>query len=202
LLPFFAVVVALGCILASVKRLRMAVAPTKLDPRPIVDALKGDAGKANLPALREAILEEPDAEWEHELVHAMAASGDERTGRVNELLTELDHTVQGWARVPRVCASIAASTGFLLASLALRNGLSVAEDLPQEIQDMAIRAAVKDGIDVAALGLCGAIACITIGHNAAKAAKGRLKATDELVERLEKLTESESESESGSAPDS
>jgi hypothetical protein len=166
----------------------MAVAPTGLDPRPILEALKGDEGKERFAAICATILDDPDARWEGELVRAIKSSGEQRAGRVNELLTELDYEVNGWSRVPRVCASIAASTGFCLASLALRQGLSVAEDLPQEIQELAIRAAVKDGIDVAALGICGAIMCITLGHYATKAAKRRLQATDQLVERFEALS--------------
>lgn len=157
---------------------------------PLVEALRGDAGRARFEDICAAIGEDPDAEWERELVQAFDASGDARVARINELLMDLDHLIGAGARVPRVCASIAATTGFLLASLALRRGLGVASDLPLEIQDYAIHQAVRDGIDVAAVGICGAIACVAIGARANKAAKARLSATDQLVERLEAIAPS------------
>jgi hypothetical protein len=206
-LPFIAVVVIAACVAASIKRLRMAIAPTPIDPRPLVEVLRGKAGERNVRSILRALA---DAEggsrddltrpWECELARAMEAPHDERVARVNELLTELDFTVQSWARVPRVCASIAASTGFLLASLALRRGLGVAEDLPLDVQELAIRGAVRDGIDVAAVGICGAIICITLGYQASKAARARLAATDELVERLEALAAAPSRLEASEPP--
>ena len=159
---------------------------------PLVHALRGDVGRSRFEAMRRVLADELDADWERELAHAFDKIGEQRTARINELLGDLDHMVQAWARVPRVCASIAASSGFLLASLALRNGLTVAGDLPLEVQDFAIHQAVRDGIDVAAIGICGAVTCITIGYRATKAAKARLVATDQLVERMEALAGSES----------
>ena len=42
-------------------------------------------------------------------------SGPARVALVNEQLAELDYLAQRWERVPRVCASISTSFGFLLA---------------------------------------------------------------------------------------
>ena len=184
-LPSVAAIVVLSCIWASVARLRRAIAPTAIDPVPLLEALRGDAGRARYDDVCAAIAEDPDADWERELVLAFAMRGEERVMRLNELLLDLDHLVSSGARVPRVCASISATTGFLLASLALRQGLGVASDLPLEIQDYAIHQAVRDGIDVAAVGICGAVVCVTLGIRAAKAAKARLLATDQLIERME-----------------
>ena len=187
MLPAVAVVVVFACIWASLNRLRRAIAPTRIDPAPLLEALRGDAGRARFTELCTALAADPDAEWERELVLAFRDSGDARVARLNELLLDLDHLVTSGARVPRVCASIAGTTGFLLASLALRQGLGIATDLPLEIQDYAIQRAVHDGIDVAAVGICGAVICVTIGLRAAKAAKTRLSVTDQLVERMEAL---------------
>ncbi len=187
MLPTVAAIVVLACIWASLARLRRAIAPTAIDPAPLMEALRGDAGRERYADLCAQIAEDPDADWERELVHAFEKRGDERVARINELLLDLDHLVTSGARVPRVCASIAATTGFLLASLALRRGLGVATDLPLEVQDLAIHQAVRDGIDVAAVGICGAVFCVTVGMRAAKAAKARLRATDQLVERMEAL---------------
>ncbi len=189
MLPAVALLVIFGCGWVSFARLRRAIAPTRIDPTPLFEALRGDAGRARFADVCAAVADDPDAEWERELVLAFDKTGDARVARINELLLDLDHLVTSGARVPRVCASIAASTGFLLASLALRQGLGVASDLPLEVQDLAIHQAVRDGIDVAALGICGAVLCITIGARAAKAAKARLTATDQLVERMETLAD-------------
>jgi hypothetical protein len=198
-LPLFAAIVTVCCVWASLRRLRTAIAPTSIDPAPILEALRGEEGRARFDDVCAALADAPDAEWERELVHAFERTGTERTARINELLLDLDYAVSSGARVPRVCASIAASTGFLLASLALRQGLGVVGDLPFEVQDFIIHQAVKDGIDVAAIGICGAILCITIGHRAAKAAKARLALTDQLVERLESLAPAASSADEGVA---
>ena len=183
----FALLVTVACVAASVRRLRMAIAPTAVDPRPLVEALRGDAGRANAPAIREAIEGDPDAEWERELVLALKEEGDLRTARINELLGDLDFSIQSWSAVPRVCARIAAGMGLLLGALALRQGLAVPDDVPVEIRELALHAAVIGAIDAAAIGVCGAVLCIALGHHASKAAKVRLTSTDELVERLEAL---------------
>ncbi len=187
MLPTVAAIVVISCIWASLNRLRRAIAPTAIDPGPLLEALRGDAGRARYAEVCASIAEDPDADWERELVLAFGLPGEERIARINELLLDLDHLASSGARVPRVCASIAATTGFLLASLALRQGLGVASDLPLEIQDFAIQQAVRDGIDVAAVGICGAVICVTIGVRAAKAAKARLLATDQLIERMEAI---------------
>ena len=189
MLSVIGVLIALACIVASAVRLKRVVLATPIDPGPLVAALRGDAGRAQFDEVRGALKEEPEGTWEGELAVALESKGERRAAEVNELLTELDFRLQSWARVPRVCASIAASSGFLLASLALRDGLNVASELPQELQELAIGRAVGDAVNVAAVGICGAVFCIAFGHHATKTAKVRLQEIDRLVERLEALAD-------------
>lgn len=179
--------VALSCVAASVRRLIFALSPTALDPAVLLEALRGDKGRARYAALGSALETVPEAEWERELVGALARPKPERAALVNEQLMELDFLVDRWVRVPRVCASIATSAGFLLASLALRNGLADAGDVPEELRDRAVHAAMLDAINVISIGVAGAIFCIAAQVRARAATKARREATDKLVERLEAL---------------
>jgi hypothetical protein len=172
-----AAIVALLCVAASARRLAFAVAPTRLDPAEITIALK----KHSPAEVRQAIQPVQDADWEVALFEALTRPEDARAAAVNEQLTELDYRAQRWQRVPRVCASIATSTGFLLASLALRSALAS--------EDPDIDRAVVGAINVAAVGIAGATFCIAVQFAARKVVKARLEATDRLVERLESLSE-------------
>ena len=107
-----------------------------------------------------------------------------RAALVNEQLRELDYRIGRWARVPRVCASICTSGGLLLATMALRIGLTATTDTIDGRSR--IHAAVLDAMDVAAIGLAGAAFCIAIQVRSRKAALSRAEAVDRLVERLER----------------
>jgi hypothetical protein len=98
---------------------------------------------------------------------------------VNEQLAELDYRAQRWGRVPRVCASISSTSGFLLASLAMRAGLAS--------EDMDINAAVLAAINVVTIGLAGTAFCVAAHVRARAMTRARLAATDALVDRLETL---------------
>lgn len=172
-----ACLVSLACALASLQRLAYALAPTALEPKLLGDAV---ALGPTLADVERAVARVPGADWERALVAAMRKEGPARVGEVNELLLELDRLASRWARVPRVCASVATSFGFLLGSLALRQGLLGAE--PGDVDGLIIRA-----VDVAAVGVAGAVVCAAVHLRAGKAAKARLLAVDGLVERLEKL---------------
>ncbi len=181
-----AVLVAGGCGAASLRRLSFAVAPTAFDPKVMLGALRGDGARRKLARLERAAELEPTADWERDLFAAVRAEPESRAGLVNESLTELDHRMKRWARVPRVCASIASSAAFLLASMALRAGLTAAT-AQDDVTSDAINAAVISAIDVAAIGLAGAAICIAAQMRATRAAKDRAEAADKLVERLERL---------------
>ncbi len=183
----FALFVALLCIAASARRVMFAVAPTALDPGAIVEALRGDAGRARFATIASAIRGRPDGDWERDLFDALASPPEDRAARVNEQLTEVDYLTQRWDRVPRVCASIASSSGFLLAALALRNGLSDPAAFADETKSAVLGAALIDAVDVAAIGIAGAAFCIAAQMYAKKAARARRDAVDKLVERIETL---------------
>lgn len=169
------------CVGTSAMRLRFVLQATHYHPSVLQEALRGDMGRRRAPKLTTVVQGAAPHSWESELIEAMhAATPQARAARVNELLTELDHRLSRWARVPRVCASIASSSGFLLASLALRNGLLEA-DTSREVVDAAVMAA----IEVASAGILGTVGCIAIQMRARAEARARLRETDKLVERLE-----------------
>src|ERR1700722_10623193 len=180
--PIMAAVVAgvpgaAACVVASARRLFFALAPVSLDLQALMSALGGDAGRSRARGVATAIAERTDAEWERAVFEAAGLAGEERVALLNEQLQELEWRVQRWARVPRVCASIATSFALLLGVMILRTGLLDATDLPElappELRDAAIRVTVTYAIDVAALGLAGAAFCIAAQYRAAKAAKER-----------------------------
>jgi hypothetical protein len=123
------------------------------------------------------MLLEPGTDWERDLFEALDAPDPARIALVNEQLTELDYRAQGWGRVPRVCASISTSFGFLLA-FAMVARLASATDLD-------VGAAITGAINVVAVGVAGAAFCIAAQGRAGKIARERLAATDRLVSYLE-----------------
>lgn len=181
-----AALIAIACSAASLRRLAFAVAPTAFDPALLLGALRGEGAEKRVARMRRAAEIEPTADWERELFAALDADDASRTGLVNEALSELDQRVKRWSRVPRVCASIATSSAFLLASLALRSGLATASDQDVVTSD-AIHGAVMAAINVAAIGLAGAAICISSQMRARRAEQAYVQAADKLVERLETL---------------
>ncbi len=181
MLPAVALLVVIACAAASATRLRFALTPTAFDMPTLLHALPKAADKIAL--LRAAAVQDGDADWELGLLDALSASPRVRVALVNEQLRELDHRVARWARVPRVCASICTSAGLLLATVALRIGLTA----PSETVDgqSLVHAAILDAMDVAAIGLAGAACCIAIQMRSRRAAASRAEAVDRLVDRLE-----------------
>lgn len=170
------ILVALTCAWASARRLAFAASITGLDPKALVAALRGSP--AIPPELLRAELEaEPAAVWERDLFSALDARGPGRIALVNEQLAELDYHSQRWARVPRVCASISSTSGFLLASLTMRAALA------SESAD--VSTAVASAINGVTVGIAGAAFCIAAQARAGALVKERLAAVDKLVERLE-----------------
>lgn len=195
MIPFVAVLVALACAAASARRVWFAAHATALHPEDIHAALAKAKGPEAIAALRELVANEPSADWERELLDALAAPVAQRIALVNEQLTELDYRIQRWARVPRVCASIATSFGFMLATLVLRKGLVDTGDVPVEVGEMILKGLVADALMVGAMGLIGTAFCIGAQTEAKRIAKARSVGADKLVERLEELLAAE-----GTAP--
>ena len=166
---------------------------TALHPEDIHAALRKARGPEAITALRELVASEPGADWERDLLGALTAPVAQRIALVNEQLTELDYRIQRWARVPRVCASIATSFGFMLATLVLREGLADTGEVPIEVGEMVLKGLVADALMVGAMGLIGTAFCIGAQSEAKRIAKARSVGADKLVERLEELLAAEPE---------
>lgn len=187
MIPLVAVLVALACAAASARRVWFAANATALHPEDVTAALAKARGREAVDALRELVAKVPGADWERDLVDALSAPADVRAALVNEQLTELDYRIQRWQRVPRVCASIATSFGFMLATLVLREGLADTGDVPIEVGELVLRGLVGDALTVGAMGIVGTAFCIGAQSEAKRIAKARISAADKLVERLEGL---------------
>ena len=188
MIPLVAILVALACASASARRVWLAANATALHPDDIVGALARASGPDAIEALRALVATEPAADWERDLLEALGSPPRERVARVNEQLTELDYRIQRWSRVPRVCASIATSFGFMLATLVLRNGLAAdTSELASDAGELIVRGLVGDALTVAAMGIVGTAFCIGAQSEARRIAKVRMKGADCLVERLEAL---------------
>jgi hypothetical protein len=182
-LTLFGIVVSSACACASLRRIWLVADATALDPAGLARSARADgaeglrAREPGFAALRLSIEEEPAAEWERDLFEALEHRGAARVALVNEQLAELDYRAQRWGRVPRVCASISSSTGFLLAALAMRAGLAS--------EDVDLNDAVLVAINAVTVGIAGTAFCIAVHVRARAMMRGRLAATDKLVERLE-----------------
>lgn len=187
MIPLFAVLVALACAAASARRVWFAANATALHPDDILAALRKATGPEAIAALRALVAREPTADWERELLAALEAPPEVRIALVNEQLTELDYRIQRWARVPRVCASIATSFGFMLATLVLRKGLADTGEMPSELGELVVRGLVADALMVGAMGIVGTAFCIGAQSEAKRIAKARSVGADRLVERVEEL---------------
>jgi hypothetical protein len=175
--------VAVACVVASARRLAQTVALTSLHPEPLLNALRGDRPLEASAKLRAAIGTDDHFAWERDLLAAFAPiDARVRDALVNEQLTELDGRAQRWARVPRVCASLATSAGFLLASVALVWGLAASA---QDEAPAGTRAAVEGALNALAIGIAGASFCYAVHVRARRVVRERLAAVDRLVVRLE-----------------
>lgn len=186
-LVVIAALVALGCALASARRLYFATNPIALHAGAWLDAI----GRGDSAAVERAARENPRADWERDLfVATRERDGEARAGQINELMIDLDARVARWARVPRVCASVASSAGFLLGSLALRFGLVATNALPDDGRGDAINAVVMQAVNVAALGVAGAAFSIAAQVHARRASKKFQREIDAVIGKLESQYES------------
>jgi hypothetical protein len=174
----------MACVLASARRLAWAVAPTGLDPALLVGALARGDGVVSIRALAQALKSDPKAEWERGLLSAFE-DGDSagRGARVNEQLTELDARAQRWIRAPRVCARMAASAGFLFASIAMLRALAASGADASEASSQTLWSAV----DAVAIGLAGLSFCAAVHFRSRSVLSRRMADFDRLVGRIEAL---------------
>jgi hypothetical protein len=176
MLAVLSAIVAFGCVLASARRMALAIEATSLDPKLLADAFQG-MDLVSKRALRDVIAARRDLPWEHE-VFAVLANPDPRArdAVLEEQLIELDWRLQRWGRVPRVCASIATSGGFLFASIALMQGLAApAGEMP------AVRATLQSALDALLLGVAGTVFCVVVHLRTRRVTRERLAATERLV---------------------
>jgi hypothetical protein len=184
-----AVIVSAACIAASLRRLVFVYDALSFDPEGLLRELRGDAGRARAPAMLDRLVLEAPPERDRDLFEALTARGDERAALLGQALMELDFRFVRWARVPRVCASIASSAGFLLASWALRLAL-VGAPAPTGAEDAfkdALERALVAALGVVAVGAVGTVTCLAIFYEARRVSRVRREATDKLVERLERI---------------
>ena len=180
------ILVAVGCVLASARRMWLAANPTELHPDEVLATLGRGADRASVERLRRAVADVPAAEWERDLLDALLQPGaDARAALVNEQLTELDLRMHRWARVPRVCASVATSFGLLLGTTVLRRGLANAPDLSGELGELFVRDVMGDAVSVATFGIVGTTFSIAAHAHARRMTRARLEAADRMIEQLE-----------------
>jgi hypothetical protein len=185
----------LACVGASALRLSYVIEATPFDPASLVAGLRGGGamlGPDALGVFDAAAERTPGAGWERNVAMAMVQSQDLRPATLGESMTELDFLTRRWASVPRVCASLASSFGFLLATVALRVGLSRLAGTLDPDEVVSVNAAVLDAIDAAAIGLVGTAFCIAIQHRARAAVAARLLGAERFVELLEGLESGDS----------
>jgi hypothetical protein len=176
MLAFFSVLVALACALASARRLALAVAPTSLDAQLLLEALRASPLDPLVLRRLGRAIEAREFPWESALFAAVGQDGAAQEAIVSEQLLELEWLAQRWSRVPRVCASIATSAGFLFASIALMQGVAAeGVDAP---------AVLTSALDSLTIGIAGTSFCVAAHLRARHALRERLAAARRLVDRL------------------
>jgi hypothetical protein len=188
LIVLAAILVTVTCVAASARRLWFATHATVLHPDDVLAFLGRSPDRLALAELRERVEAVPDADWERDVFDALAEPREEaRAALVNEQLTELDLRLERWARVPRVCASVATSVGILLGTLVLRSGLAGAADLTGDLGELFVRQLLSEAISVVAFGIVGTAFCIAAHAHARRMTRELLTAADRMIERLEAL---------------
>ncbi len=183
LLTVLAILMSSACASAALLRLSYVVGATVLDPRVLSQALAAyspDDRARFWSGAREEIRKEEGAEWERELADAVAAPPGVRVALVNEQVSELEFRAGRWARVPRVCASISTTFGFLLA-------FGKVASLASSLADMDFGDAVSVAINVVAVGVAGGAFCVAVHVRSRATARSRLAGMDALVSSLEGL---------------
>lgn len=184
-----AALVSASCIAAALRRLVLVYEAVSFDPDALLREFRGNEGRARAPALLAELVREAPETLDRDLYEALADSGPNRIAHVTSALIEVDFRFERWARVPRVCASIASSAGFLLATWALRIALLDAPAAGEEHFRDALEGAIGAALGVAAIGAAGTVACLSIFYEARRVARARRDTTEKLVERLERIAD-------------
>lgn len=179
-------IIALGCVIASAQRLVWALCPTRFDMRLLTAALHGDL-VASARKLRAAMADSPrgGCDWTASVLDTLQEPAKAtRDALLSEQLTEYDGLAQRWSRVPRVCASISTSAGFLFASIALIKDLST---LDAGSGAAGVETALFSALDALAVGVAGTSFCAAVHVRARRAARDRFEAAARLVEKVQAL---------------
>ncbi len=177
-----AAIVAVACVIASARRLALAVAPVGLDPRLVLKALGGEKADAIVRSLKAELASDARFDWDRDLLSAFEVADErQRDALVNEQLLELEGRLTRSARVPRVCASIASSAGLLFGSLALVQGLG------EPAEGDVTHGALSTALGAVALGIAATTFCVAVHIRASRLSAQRRSAIDELVARLQAL---------------
>jgi hypothetical protein len=176
-----AAIIAVGCVLASAQRLVWALCPTRFDLRLLTAALQGDL-VASARKLRDALGASARGDWACAVLDALREpSKAARDALLSEQLTEYDGLAQRWSRVPRVCASVSTSAGFLFASIALIKDLST---LDPGSAPASVEAALFSALDSLAVGVAGTSFCAAVHVRARRVARDRFEAAARFVEKV------------------
>ncbi len=175
----FAAAVSLLCVLASARRLWLAVDPGGLDHELLLRAL-GDA--AAVARLDQGLQGRGGQSVDAQLV-AAARTDDRgaRAGLIDEQVIEADWQSLRWAPVPRVCASIATSAGFLCGCISVIGALSA------EPGDAIVGIAMRSALLSVAAGIAGAAFCVAVHVRLRPLMRARRAATARLVAHLLEL---------------
>jgi hypothetical protein len=167
---------AAACAAASARRLAAVVSPTSVDHTVLLELADTPEGLGA--ALTAA------GGWEQDLA-AAAQDGDahRRDALVGEQLTEFQERVDRWAGIPRVCARLSTSMGFLCACIALLEGLSLPADDTEGFSE-GLHGALMSALGSLALGIAGTSFCVAVHFRARRLRLVRTAAVDRLVGQL------------------
>ncbi len=188
MIVFVSVVITLGCIAASLRRLYFATNPTAFDHALLAKLVKDSPERfARLVSAPSESSEAGATLWEKELLDAVRHPDRiARNALVNEQLGEFEYRVKRWVQVPRVCARVASTSGFLLASLVLRSGLKdLASLMSGDAMQIATSGPIAQALSVVTLGMMGGAFCLVFQERARKAEKANFSAVDALVDAAE-----------------
>jgi hypothetical protein len=175
---------AVACIVASLRRLERAVAPTSLCPELVRRALSACNDARAIGPLRAALAGVDGPSWEGELLAAFSVPDPSlREVAVSECLIELESLAQRWDRVPQMCTRISSSSGFFFACLSL---VGTAGRMTFEGAAEAPLHAVS-ALDSFAVGLAGASFSFAASIQSRRALRRWMSEMNALVERLRAL---------------
>lgn len=176
LLLVAAALASLTCVLASAARLRVAIAPTELDPKLLAEALSRGSDRE----LMERIASQSNAGWERDLFLAAAAPDPRmREAAIDEQVHEMDALLERHVRTPRVAASVSTSLGFMCACLVVIQATG-GEGFDGSLSGGPLILA----IDCLALGLVGTGFSAAVHVRARRAVQRARLDVDRLVDRV------------------